>query len=217
MKLFKYTLIAFTALAVLATGIAQAKSYKFTRRTMNLAAGTQLLAFDAPKAMCFLDETKLAERTAMEALKATAPKGEQVLAAFANCLEIVNLGGQGGGIQNGGYIGWYNPEIGNLTKLSRQDYLDMLEPSFFKRVDKDAKTHRTANALAAGMVSDKDFIDGTKKTTIVHSTTEINGVPLILTIAFTRDKEAYPLDDAYAFMDKFVNQALFVNERPLNP
>ena len=66
----------------------------------------------------------------------------QILAAFANCLEIVNLGGQGGGIQNGGYISWYNPAIGDKTALSRQDYLDSLEPTFFEHVGK--KATRTA-------------------------------------------------------------------------
>ena len=210
------TLTLLAVLGGLATD-ACAKSYKFTRRTLNLAAGSQLFAFDAPKGMCFLDETKVAERTAMEALKITVPKGEQVLAAFADCLEIVNLGGPGGGIQNGGYIGWYNPEIGDKTKLNRQDYLDMLEPTFFEHLDKEAATHRTQNALATGIVKDKEFLDGEKKTTLVHATTEINSVPLIMTIAFTRPKEAYPLDDAYAFMDKFVSAALFMNERRLNP
>lgn len=215
----KRTLIALAAVAVLGTALAdaQARSFKFTRRTMNLAAGSELLIFDAPKDMCFLDETKIVERTAMEALKTTLPKGEQILAAFANCLEIVNLGGQGGGIQNGGYISWYNPAIGDKTALSRQDYLDSLEPTFFEHVGKKANTHRTPTALAAGMIDDKEFLDGQKKTTIVHATTEINGVPLIMAIAFTKTKEAYPLDDAYAFMDKFVTAALFMNERPLNP
>ena len=211
MRVIKIIMLAL-CFAGITADLASAASYKFTRRTIHTAAHDRPLSFDAPEGMCFLDQTKPREGMAFDELKSRALRGTQVLAVFANCLEIVNLGEKGStGIQNGGWIGWLNPEVGDRTGMSRQDYLDMMEPSFAKRVGRDAETIRTETAVKGGLVHDDEFIDGLKKSTDVAATTEIGGIPLVFFVNFTRTSEPYPLDTAYAYMDKFVASAILKN------
>jgi hypothetical protein len=120
------------------------------RRTLFMSVGQHHLVFEAPVGMCFLDQSDYLEGAVLDYINDRfAPSGGQVIATFADCMEIANVQHQfledsmasaksshpediepDSSLmpKSGGVISWLNPENADndeQMRLSREEYLDL--------------------------------------------------------------------------------------------
>jgi len=221
-RLSFFAVIAMIAFSTMA--FAAKKSIDF-RRTLFVPVGQKTLMLEAPKNMCFLDQTSYSEglihKTFSDLIQ---KKGDQVLlAVFADCNDLANYGGTidiSEILFNTGVITWMNPSIGESTTMSRQDYLDMREVSFRQYAEDGAdglgilleeNTHRTESNVSLGMTGKVDMITGKFDSTGVLATTTIRQIPIEVMIRYTR-KNPPSVEILYPMMDKFMAQQIALNE-----
>lgn len=193
------------------------------RRTLVVPVGQIKLLLEAPRGMCFIDQSSARENTLYrDVAEMVTKKSDQVLLAiFSACDSLANLGNSfvvKNPTLNVGTVSWLNPSIGERTGLSRQDYLDMREASFHQYVGNsanglhlDTAVHRTDKNVSLGMTGELDIKFEKFKTAAVLTTTSIRQVPIEVMIRYTGDKLT-SLDNIYPLMDKFIAQQIALNE-----
>lgn len=128
------------------------KIYK-TRRTLFLPFGQRMTVWEAPVGMCFLDESQYLEGQLIKQMRGGADRkghmGPQLVAVFADCLELAKLEAlpqiQASGPNYGdddnntalllhqGTITWMTPKAPAL-ETSLASYLDDKEPTYTREV-----------------------------------------------------------------------------------
>ncbi len=173
----KKIILAASVLAVMTGAVATAATMNPVdyRRTLFAPVGQEMLMLEAPRGMCFLDNTKYVESSVYKVMAAIErKKGKGVLLGiFAPCDGIANIGNaaSGSAVMTAGTITWLNPSIGEKTKLERHDYLDMREASFKDDVRRAVTLENNIKIREAGEndpkpadIEDFDFDTGVKRT-----------------------------------------------------
>ncbi len=196
------------------------------RRTLFVAVAQKTLVLEAPQGMCFLDQSEVSENALYRAFRdQTERKGDQVmLAVFADCHSIANLG-SGGGTQNiplnAGVVSWMNPLIGPLTGMDLQEYIDMREPAFRQYAENSAAysaryrledlPRRTKSGVALGMSGVLDTLYGKHKSAAVLAATALRHVPIEVTLRFTGENPR-SLEKIHDLADTFLARHISLNE-----
>ena len=216
---------AIIAIIVFSSTVFAAKKSIDFRRTLFVPVGQKTLKLEAPKGMCFLDQTSYSEglihKTFSDLIQ---KKGDQaLLAVFADCNSLANYGGTvdiSEILFNTGVVTWMNPSIGETTAMSRQDYLDMREVSFRQYAEDGAgdlgilleeNTHRTESNVSLGMTGKVNMTKGKFDSTGVLATTTIRNIPIEVMLRYTR-KNPPSIENIYLIMDKFMAQQIALNE-----
>lgn len=207
-------LCALTGLVAILAAAPPAKALTdaLTRRTLHVSAGLNRIVLDAPEGACFLDETLRREAALIAVLRGETPLGEQFLGAMGDCLELAGATVGAPKSIPAVSISWNNPAVGDITHLTRANYLDMMETVFRKELGEKASISRTDSLLAVASTREEDFMAGGHKITSVHATTQIKGVPLVLRLTYTRETTAVTPEDALAFAEDFTTLAIALNE-----
>jgi hypothetical protein len=136
---------ALLAAAVLAPAAAKADPAHDYRRTLFISFGQKSLLLEAPRGMCFLDQSDYLQSgllSFMQIMASHAHKRDSVpMAIFGDCNEVMSLGTQSQGplgLAHRGIIYWKKTaENGGRSKLDLSDYLDMREASMLQEVKDD--------------------------------------------------------------------------------
>jgi hypothetical protein len=192
------------------------------RRTLFVPVAQRMLVLEAPLQMCFLDKTSYLQALLYENFSAEIEKkgGQVLLAVFMDCNDMANGRGWSdpdGLLPNVGLVTWMNPSIGDLTSMSRQDYLDMREASFLQYAQGsagdlllDKTVRRTENGVSVGMSGEIKGHVPKVKTTGIIATTVLRQVPIEVTLRYTGSAPP-ALDRLYPLMDKFMEQQVALN------
>lgn len=219
---FSFTLFSsILAASLLLATSAQAAQKKAidARRTLFVPVAQMILTLEAPKNMCFVDQTSPTENALFKSF--ATKDGQVLLAVFADCNSLMNAGTLSGANSpqyNAGTISWMNPLIGETTSLNRTDYLDMREASFQQYAlndiagfQPDQMVHRTENNVSLGLSGELDVNFQKFKSTVVLSTTSIRNIPLQVMFR-TSGEKMMQLENIYPLMDKFITQQITLNE-----
>lgn len=213
--------ITLLALALFMTGAslsAQAQTQPKTHdvpRTLSLTVGETNLQFAPPEKMCFLDRTAAAQNSVYLMLSGAVEKNrdEMVLAVFMPC-DNVSAMDTPDGQTDLGFIAW-NAQTGDSTRLNRQDYLDMREASFPQYARSrdlgsrpDKTVHRTPYDVALGFIDEEEG----RKSIVVIATTTLRHVPVEITVRYANNAKVGTFQQAYAGMDKIIEQQIKLNE-----
>lgn len=218
-----------TTLALLPATQAGAASPFESRRTLFVPFGQQMVVFEAPLGMCFLNPSASAKENAMlRTIKLEAEMaGGQMVAAFADCMQIAS-GGTGSldrALPIRGAIRWLNSVAGEKSRLSRADYLDSREPALKEQMQNfvnarydggevDVQPHRTEAGIAIAYGSDYAMDYEKLKMAGVTGSTLIRQFPVEVNIIYSGDKDDGLMDRAglYSLIDDFVSQQVALNE-----
>jgi len=193
---------------------AQTKAYDVPH-TLSLTVGETNLQFAPPEKMCFLDRTAVAQNSVYLMLSGAVEKNqdEMVLAVFMPC-DNVSAMDTPDGQTDLGFIAW-NAQTGDSTRLNRQDYLDMREASFpaYARSRNlgsavDKAVHRTPYDVALALTDEENG----RKSIVVIATTTLRHVPVEITVRYADNEKMNNFQQAYAEMDKIIEQQIKLNE-----
>lgn len=106
-----------------------------SRRTLFATVGQTTMVFEAPKGMCFMDESRVTENALLKSLKDGARhNGGMLIAVFADCKELAGIGVVDAGssfmLKRKGTITWKDPTRPPPKKMSRKEYIDLHAPTF---------------------------------------------------------------------------------------
>lgn len=230
----KKIIFGFAALALLASAVALAAPKKPVdyRRTLFVPLGQDMLMFEAPLGMCFLDSSDYIEGSLTDQLSHQSERrGKEVfLATFSPCGDIANFGMGGTQLLTRGTINWANPKIGEKSALERQDYLDRREATLHRDVETDIRTimsdpgaykmdgspRRTDNGVLIAFSTDLDLNYEKYRARGVFATTTIRHYPIEVVMLYTEKGPQKDEEDAreksYAMIDKFLAQQIALNE-----
>jgi hypothetical protein len=183
--------------------------------TLSLTVGETNLQFAPPEKMCFLDRTAVAQNSVYLMLSGAVEKNqdEMVLAVFMPCDNVSALDTPDGQTDLG-FIAW-NAQAGDSTRLNRQDYLDMREASFPQYAKSrnlgtasDKAVHRTPYDVALALTDE----EGGRKSIVVIATTTLRHVPVEITVRYANNEKVSNFQQAYAEMDKIIEEQIKLNE-----
>ncbi|MEZ0261281.1 MAG: hypothetical protein ACAH80_09740 [Alphaproteobacteria bacterium] len=123
-------------LSAAAVDAAQKKNPVFdNRRTLFATIGQTTMVFEAPKGMCFMDESRVTENALLKSMKdAARHNGGMLVAVFADCKELAGIGvidaGSSFVLKRKGTITWADATRPPPKKLTRQEFIDMHAPNF---------------------------------------------------------------------------------------
>jgi hypothetical protein len=137
----KKTFALFLAALLLAAPLAEAAAPKkkdpvfSSRRTLFATVGQTTMVFEAPKGMCFMDESRGTEGALLKTMKETARlSGGLLVAVFADCKELAGIGvveaGDSFVLKRKGTIMWANAKTPVPKKMTRAEYIEMRAPNF---------------------------------------------------------------------------------------
>jgi hypothetical protein len=106
-----------------------------SRRTLFATVGQTTMVFEAPKGMCFMDESRTTEGALLKSLKDAARyNGGLLIAVFADCKELAGVGvvdsGDSFTLKRKGTITWSDPNHPPPKKMQRKEYVDLKAPTF---------------------------------------------------------------------------------------
>jgi len=117
------------------------------RRTLFVPVGQETIKLEAPKGMCFVDQSGYIEEVIFDTLAEAVrtAKEEVLLATFSPCDDLASFGTSSAkhGMITSGSVTWLNPSYGAKSPMERHDYLDMREATFrsdmLKKIDRFAE------------------------------------------------------------------------------
>lgn len=194
------------------------------RRTLFAPFGQEMLHFEAPLGMCFLDATDPTEAGALNLLREELKEHSKqtLVAAFADCMQIAAIGK--GSTENDlgdiGLVTWLNDK-GEKAPLDAQSYLDLREatmPNFtraglagYLRPVLDDKVRRDENGVSLAFTAETEISYQTFKTVGITSAALIRGFPVDFMITHTAKKPQRDKEELYKLMDKFLAQQAALN------
>lgn len=106
-----------------------------SRRTLFATVGQTTMVFEAPKGMCFMDESRTTENALLKSMKDSAKhSGGMLVAVFADCKELAGIGVVDAGssfmLKRKGTIVWADAKKTQPKKMTRQEYIDIHAPTF---------------------------------------------------------------------------------------
>lgn len=106
-----------------------------SRRTLFATVGQTTMVFEAPKGMCFMDESRTTEGALLKGLKDSARhSGGLLIAVFADCKELAGVGVVDSSdsfvLKRKGTITWSDPNRPPPKKMQRKEYVDLKAPTF---------------------------------------------------------------------------------------
>lgn len=136
-KIFALFLAALLLAAPLAEAAAPKKKDPVfsSRRTLFATVGQTTMVFEAPKGMCFMDESRQTESAVLKAMKDSANTGGGLLiAVFADCKELAGIGTVDAGdsfvLKRKGTITWAKAKTAIPKKITRAEYIEMRAPTY---------------------------------------------------------------------------------------
>ena len=197
------------------------------RRTLSLAIGQKNINLEAPRDMCFLDESDPVQGNLLDGMKAAAAQREQgqVVGVFTDCLAIANLAKPDNplGMTNAGMVMWMNPIVGAKTDMVRDDYVAARAttlPQFvasnltmFKSAAVDEKASIQDGAAMVGYIAGAEVEYQKFVVSGITAATVIEGLPLDFTMTRISDKKIEYKKELQDLMSSFVTQQITLNEK----
>lgn len=215
----KTALIAFAVFITALPAFAAKDPILDTRRTLHLSMGQTNVILEAPKDMCFLDDSVEAQSKFLTYLRQTeAKKGKGVvMAAFTDCYDAKNISPESVPADLG-VIKWMNPAIGEKSGMKMEDYLDMRQSALEQEVksgmpDADVDpAHRENLFTSVTFTAQEKTDDGVKHLTGIVATTLVRDLPLDIEITHNAVGMAGKTKaQMLALTDKFVAQQAALN------
>ena len=195
------------------------------RRTLFAQLGDKDIVLEAPRNMCFFDQTNKAQNIIFQetALEISKKKRGQLIALFAPCLQIVAMSSASDSLplQDLGAVIWALPQQESALALPASDYLDLRMTSFHDETKKDLfklnnvilddKPTLYNNALFLGYSGSISLMQENHTIVGVDAATVLQGEPIDISInrvspATERQPDLRPL------MKKFLDQQHVLND-----
>ncbi len=226
MKRIIFSLIALLAFSLPA--LAQKADPLSFRRTLFVPVGQDMLILEAPRDMCFLDETRYEERQLFHLLKeeTSHPGQEFALAFFAPCMDIAGAGQSSAPLPVTGTVSWLNPVIGPKTGMGRTAYLNTQETPFREYVwgklkqfeektdaqySLDRSVQRSNDGLSISYGGELKIEEQDYYREGIVATTTLKELPLAFSFVYT-SQERPDTKTAQSLMNKFIAQQIALNE-----